>query len=90
MERIGGVEIVADELEVVVGVDTHLDMHVAVALDELGRRLGELTVPTTERGYEEFLVWAKSFGSVGCVGMKEPAATGLGSRAILKPRGSPS
>jgi hypothetical protein len=26
---------------VVLGVDTHLDLHVAVALDQLGRRLGE-------------------------------------------------
>ena len=36
---------------VVLGVETHLDAHVAVALDGLGRRLGELTVPTTTRGY---------------------------------------
>jgi hypothetical protein len=34
---------------VVLGVDTHLDLHVAVALDQLGRRLGELTVPTRPR-----------------------------------------
>jgi SRSO17 transposase len=26
-------------VEVVLGVDTHLDVHVAVALDQLGRRL---------------------------------------------------
>ena len=37
--------------EVVLGVDTHLDSHVAVALDQLGRRLGDLTVPTTPDGY---------------------------------------
>ena len=36
--------------EVVLGVDTHLVFHVAVALDELGRRLGELTVPTHRQG----------------------------------------
>ena len=29
---------------IVVGVDTHSDIHVAVALDGLGRRLGELAV----------------------------------------------
>jgi hypothetical protein len=34
---------------VVLGVDTHLDLHVAVALDQLGRRLGELTLPSTTR-----------------------------------------
>ena len=28
--------------EVVLGVDTHLDVNVAVALDQLGRRLGVL------------------------------------------------
>ena len=37
--------------EVVLGVDTHLDVNVAVALDRLGRRLGVLKVPTTTRGY---------------------------------------
>ena len=31
---------------VILGVDTHLDFHVAVALDHLGRRLGELSVPS--------------------------------------------
>ncbi len=40
-----------DIAEVVLGVDTHLDFHVAVVLDRLGRRLGELKVPTTARGY---------------------------------------
>jgi hypothetical protein len=38
------------EVEVVMGVDTHLDFHVAVAVDHLGRRLGELSVPTTAKG----------------------------------------
>jgi hypothetical protein len=33
--------------EVILGVDTHLDVHVAVALDGLGRRLGELAMPAT-------------------------------------------
>ena len=50
METIGSLEGFASPDEVVLGVDTHLDLHVAVALDQLGRRLGELTVPTTTRG----------------------------------------
>ena len=37
------------EAEVILGVDTHLDVHVAVAVDHLGRRLGESSVPTTVR-----------------------------------------
>ena len=36
--------------EVVLGVDTHLDFHVAMVLDHLGRRLGESKVPTTTEG----------------------------------------
>jgi hypothetical protein len=38
------------DVELVLGVDTHLDFHVAVALDDLGRRLGALRVPMTTKG----------------------------------------
>ena len=41
--------------EVILGVDTHLDFHGAVAVDHLGRRLGESSVPTTTKGYERLL-----------------------------------
>jgi hypothetical protein len=44
------------EVAVIVGVDTHLDSHVAVAVDHLlGRRLGASSVPTTAKGYEGLL-----------------------------------
>ena len=36
--------------EVVLGVDTRLDFHVAMVLDHLGRRLGESKVPTPTEG----------------------------------------
>jgi transposase len=49
---------------VTVGVDTHLDMHVAVTLDQLGCRLGVLSVPTTKAGYEELVSWAEGFGEL--------------------------
>jgi hypothetical protein len=42
---------------VVLGVDTHLDFHVAVVLDRLGRRLSEAKVPTTAEGYERVVRW---------------------------------
>jgi hypothetical protein len=38
---------------VILGVDTHLDFHVGVALDHLGRRLGELSVPATVKGTKD-------------------------------------
>ena len=40
--------------DVVVGVDTHKDQHVAVALDGVGGRLGEpLVIDATNDGYAE-------------------------------------
>ena len=41
--------------DVVVGVDTHKDQHVAVALDGLGGRLGELAVAANPDGYAELV-----------------------------------
>jgi transposase len=69
---------------VVLGVDTHLDAHVAVAVDGLGRRLGELTVPTTTRGYERLLRWAEGFGFVGCAGIEGTSSYGAGLARYLK------
>lgn len=65
-----GAESPDTEAEVVLGVDTHLDFHVAVAVDHLGRRLGESSVPTTVKGYERLLRWAEGFGPVRCAGVE--------------------
>ncbi len=48
-----------DVTEVVLGVDTHLDFHVAVVLDRLGRCLGESKMPTTVRGYRNLVRWTE-------------------------------
>ncbi len=42
-----------EQKRLVLGVDTHADTHVAVAIDEVGRRLGHITVPTTPTGYQQ-------------------------------------
>jgi transposase len=47
--------------EVIVGVDTHKDVHVAVAIDVNGRLKGQRMVPTTERGCIELHRWALQF-----------------------------
>ena len=64
------------EPTVIVGVDTHLDFHVAVAVDEQGRRLGESSAPTTMKGYEGLLRWAESFGPVRCAGVEGTSSYG--------------
>jgi transposase len=61
---------------VILGVDTHLHFHVAVAIDHLGRRLGESSVPTTAKGYDELLGWAEGFGPVGCAGVEGTSSYG--------------
>jgi hypothetical protein len=63
---------------VVVGVDTHADVHVAAALDPLGRHLGILEIATTTRGYEQLLRWAKTFGPVTRFGVEGTGSYGAG------------
>ena len=44
------------------GVDTHLDVHVAAALDDHGGLLGTASFATTPDGYRELADWLRSFG----------------------------
>src|SRR5438132_10320265 len=45
-----------------IGIDTHRDLHVAVALDRLGRVLGSLEFEVSEQGFGELERFASSFG----------------------------
>jgi transposase len=65
-----------DVAEVVSGVDTHMEFHVAVVLDRLGRRLGESKALTTLKGYRNLLAWAKGFGPVRCAGVEGAGSYG--------------
>jgi transposase len=47
---------------VAIGVDTHKDVHVAVALDGLGTQLDSREIPTTLAGYRGLLSWAQELG----------------------------
>ena len=60
------------------GVDTHLDVHVAAALDERGTLLGVESFDTTESGYKNLLGWLSDFGSVGVVGVEGTGSYGAG------------
>src|SRR3712207_5036430 len=75
------------EVAVILGVDTHLDFHVAVAMDHLGRRLGVSKVPTTVKGYERLLRWAKDFGPVRRAGVEGTSSYGAGLARYLRARG---
>jgi transposase len=47
---------------VAIGVDTHKDVHVAVALDALGVELDQCTIEATAVGYKRLLDWAWRLG----------------------------
>ena len=47
---------------VAIGVDTHKDVHVAVALDALGGQLDSREIATTAAGYRSLLSWAQELG----------------------------
>src|SRR2546429_587813 len=72
---------------VTVGVDTHLDVHVAVALDQLGRRLGQAEIATTEAGYDELVGWAETFGELEAFGIEGTGCYGAGLARHLRARG---
>jgi transposase len=62
--------IVGAALGVTGGVDTHLDVHVAAALDPLGALLGTERFGADPAGYQALLAWLESFGAVRKVGVE--------------------
>jgi transposase len=47
---------------VVVGIDAHKRTHTAVAVDELGREVGQKTVSATSAGHLQLVRWAQGMG----------------------------
>jgi transposase len=60
------------------GVDTHLDVHVAAALDDRGALLGVESFETTTEGYKLLLGWLGDFGPVELVGVEGTGSYGAG------------
>jgi transposase len=51
---------------VVLGIDVHKGTHTAVAVDEVGRELGQRTVRATDAGHRQLLRWAlREFAEAG-------------------------
>lgn len=47
---------------VVIGIDPHKRSHTAVAIDEVGRKLGQLTIASTPQGLLRLWAWAAGLG----------------------------
>jgi transposase len=50
------------EWTVAIGVDTHKDVHVAVAFDALGVQIDSREIATTDAGYRSLLSWGRGLG----------------------------
>ena len=55
-------------LTVTGGIDTHLDFHVAAAVDSNGGVLGVETFDATTGGYRQLVAWLASFGTISLTG----------------------
>jgi transposase len=69
------------------GVDTHLDVHVAAALDEIGGLLGTASFATTPGGYRQLLTWLQSVGDVVQVGVEGTGSYGAALTRVLQHAG---
>ena len=67
--------------KVIIGVDTHRDEHVAVAIDCLGAWLGQFRLPSVSSGYEALHCWASGLGDVVAFGASKVRAQRLRSRS---------
>ncbi|MGE5286707.1 MAG: IS110 family transposase, partial [Micromonosporaceae bacterium] len=69
------------------GVDTHLGVNVAAALDPVGGLLAVAEFPTTSAGHRELLGWLSGFGPVARVGVEGTGSYGAGLARFLRAAG---
>ena len=74
-------------VQVIIGVDTHQDRHVAVAIDRQGVRLGERHTPATMFGYGELERWSRGLGEIRAFGIEGTGSYGAGVSRFLTARG---
>ncbi|MFJ3763024.1 transposase [Streptomyces sp. NPDC090080] len=67
--------------DVVLGVDTHKDVHVAAVITVLGALLAHQEFPATATGYHQLLSWARSFGVLHRAGVE---CTGFYGAALAR------
>ena len=65
------------------GVDTHLEFHVAAALDPVGALLGTKSFGANASGYADLLDWLSDYGDVTKVGVEGTGSYGAGLARFL-------
>ena len=76
-----------DTRKVIVGVDTHKDVHVAVAIDSWGIRLRDQAFVADSGGYQALITWAETHGRIEAFGIEGTGSYGAGlARAVRRAR----
>ena len=69
---------------VVLGVDTHKDIHVAAVVTTLGAQVADATFRTTAAGYRQMLAWARSYGVLDRAGVEGTGSYGASLTRYLR------
>src|SRR5215211_5208816 len=73
---------------VTVGVDTHLDLHMAAVLDHTGQLLDTKGLfPASTRGYVALVTWAERYGPVERIGVEGTGTYGAGLTRFVRASG---
>jgi transposase len=72
---------------IIVGIDTHKYVHVAVALDLFGAKLATTTIPVNSDGYASLADWMDGLGTVRACGIEGTGSYGAGVTSFLRRRG---
>jgi transposase len=79
----------ADEAprRIIIGVDTHKHVHVAVAIDTLGVHLADRSFAADSGGYIQLAEWAEALGRIESFGIEGTGSYGVGLTSALRRRG---
>lgn len=74
-------------LQVIGGVDTHKDLHVAAVVDDHDRVIGTHSFAATRQGYRQMLAWMRSLGDLQRIGVESTGSYGTGLLRFLQSAG---
>ena len=77
----------APSSRVIVGVDTHKDVHAAAVLDDRGALLDTAVFPVDRGGYRALIDWSGGFGASLCFGIEGTGSYGRGLAAAVRRTG---
>jgi hypothetical protein len=73
--------------EMVLGVDTHKEVHVAALISALGALLSTRQFPATATSYQALPFWAPEFGTAPRAGVEGSASYGAALKWMVRPEG---